>query len=251
MIRKGDFVAVVGPNGSGKSTLMKHLVGIIKPPAEIAFINGNDINDLSLRDISKQMGFVFQNPEHQIVTDDVYDELAYSLRRQRVDPQEIEKRVKAALELVRLEHGLGSNPFILSGGEKRRLGVASMLVIGQDTLVLDEPTFGQDRLTATRLMKLISDLHSGGKTIVMVTHDMRLVAEYAREVMVLWKGRTFFTGSPRELFEQDELLEETSLVPPPMFRLSKSLQSKLLNFPTLMTVESMFQSIMEARNAKA
>ncbi len=157
-VRKGDFVAIVGPNGSGKSTLMKHLVGIIRPSPGHVYLHGKDIHELSLREIARQVGFVFQNPEHQIVTDNVYDELAYSLKRQKVDRHEIDQRVHQALALVQLEHVPDSNPYVLSGGEKRRLGVATMLVVGQDILILDEPTFGQDRLTAGRLMKLIEDL---------------------------------------------------------------------------------------------
>lgn len=250
-VRQGDFVAVVGPNGSGKSTLMKHLVGIIKPPPGRAFLYGVDISGLPLRDVARQVGFVFQNPEHQIVTDDVDDELAYSLRRRKVDEDEIRERVREALELVHLEHALGSNPFVLSGGEKRRLGVATMLVVGQDLLILDEPTFGQDRLTADRLMALVKGLHEDGKTIVMVTHDMRLVAEYAREVVVVWDGRTPFRGSPRELFEQDDLLAETSLLPPPMFRLSKRLQESIPTYPTLMSVDTVSRSILEVCDGEA
>ncbi|HEC35843.1 MAG TPA: ABC transporter ATP-binding protein [Anaerolineae bacterium] len=250
-VRQGDFVAVVGPNGSGKSTLMKHLVGIIKPPSGRVFLYGADISRLPLRDIARRAGFVFQNPEHQIVTDDVYDELAYSLKRRGVDADEIRERVHQALELVRLEHALDSNPFMLSGGEKRRLGVATMLIVGQDLLILDEPTFGQDRSTADGLMALVNDLHEDGKTIVMVTHDMGLVAKYAREVVVVWNGRTPFRGSPRELFEQDDLLAETSLLPPPMFRLSKRLQESIPAYPTLMTVEAVRRSILEVCDGKA
>jgi energy-coupling factor transport system ATP-binding protein len=250
-VRRQDFVAVVGPNGSGKSTLMKHLVGIIEPPSGRAFLYGHDISDLSLRDISRRVGFVFQNPEHQIVTDDVYEELAYSLKRRRVDEDEIQERVRQALQMVRLDYALDTNPFMLSGGEKRRLGVATMLVVGQDLLILDEPTFGQDRLTADKLMALVKDLHKDGKTIVMVTHDMRLVAEYAREAVVVWNGRTPFSGSPKELFDQDDLLADTSLLPPPMFRLSKRLQASIPAYPTLLTVDAVRRSILEVCDGKA
>jgi energy-coupling factor transport system ATP-binding protein len=181
----------------------------------------------------------------------VYDELAYSPKRRGIRREEIERRVSEALKLVRLEHGLDSNPYTLSGGEKRRLGVATMLIVGQDLLILDEPTFGQDRLTADRLMELVKKLHEEGKTVVIVTHDMRLVAEYSREVTVVWDGRTPFAGSPKELFDQEQLLAATSLVPPPMFRLSKLVQQSIPAYPTLTTVEQVCESVREVFSAEA
>ena len=250
-VKQGEFVAIVGPNGSGKSTLMKHLVGIIRPAPGHVFLHGEDIRELSLREIARRVGFVFQNPEHQIVTDNVYDELSYSLKRQKVDRREIDQRVREALALVQLKHVPDSNPYVLSGGEKRRLGVATMLVVGQDILILDEPTFGQDRLTASRLMKLIKDLNQNGRTIVMVTHDMKLVAEYARNVTVVWDGRTPFNGTPLELFQQEDLLADTCLLPPPIFRLSRRLQETISTYPILLTVDQAFQSVLEARREQA
>ena len=127
-----------------------------------------------------------------MVTDKVADELAYSLKRQRIDEEEINRRVREVSQLFRLEDALKKNPYMLSGGEKRRLGVATMLIVGQEILILDEPTYGQDSQTAAHLMSLLQAQHAEGRTIIMVTHDMRLVAKYAREVHVLWNGKTRF-----------------------------------------------------------
>jgi energy-coupling factor transporter ATP-binding protein EcfA2 len=245
-VGEGDFIAVVGPNGSGKTTLMKHVVGILVPPPGHVFIHDVDLSGIPFQELARTIGFVFQNPEHQIVTDNVFNELAYSLKRRHMDEEQIRRLVSDSAKLFRLERTLDNNPYMLSGGEKRRLGVATMLIVGQDILILDEPTYGQDRLTATMLMHLIQQLNSEGKTIIMVTHDMKLVAEYAREAVVVWDGRTPFVGTPMQLFDQDQLLADTSLLPPPMFRLSKRLQREIASLPTALTVRDLFMTIKEA-----
>ena len=235
----GNFVAVVGPNGSGKTTLMKHLIRILIPPRGKAYMRDWDLSEIIYQELAQRVGFVFQNPEHQMVTDKVADELAYSLKRQQLDEEEINRRVREISQLFRLEDALKKNPYMLSGGEKRRLGVATMLIVGQEILILDEPTYGQDSQTAAHLMSLLQAQHAEGRTIIMVTHDMRLVAKYAREVHVLWNGKTRFVGTPLELFEQSELLEQTALIPPPMFQLSKLLQHSTPNFPNVGTVKDL------------
>ena len=235
----GDFVAVVGPNGSGKTTLMKHLIGILIPPHGKAYMRDWDLSEIIYQELARRVGFVFQNPEHQMVTDKVADELAYSLKRLQLDEDEINRRVQEVAQLFRLEDVLKKNPYMLSGGEKRRLGVATMLIVGQEILILDEPTYGQDSQTAAHLMDLLQAQHAEGRTIIMVTHDMRLVAKYAREVHVLWNGETRFVGTPLELFEQSELLEQTALIPPPMFQLSKLLQHSTPHFPNVGTVKDL------------
>ena len=243
----GGFIAIVGPNGSGKTTLVKHLIGILTPPAGRVFMWDQDLSEMSTQEISRQVGFVFQNPEHQIVTESVYDELGYSLKKQRVAEDEIKRRVMEIAEVFRLEDRLNQNPYMLSGGEKRRMGVATMLIVGQEILILDEPTYGQDSQTAKHLMGMLQAQHARGRTIIMVTHDMKLVGEYARQVFVLWKGQTRFSGTPLELFEESDLLEQTSLIPPPMFRLSKLLQDSIPSFPVSATVDQLSRAILGER----
>lgn len=222
-IPAGDFVGIVGPNGAGKSTLAHHLIGTFRPPRGHIFLQGHDIRSMSSRSVSSIVGYVFQNPEHQFVTSTVFDELAYGLRLRARSESDVQEQVRATLAdfgLLALER---ANPFRLSHGEKRRLSVATMLVLGQDIVVLDEPTIGQDRRNAAMLMSICQRLHRSGKTIVMITHDMRLLAEYARSVVVMVDGRVAFTGSPASLFEDAPLLAHAHLGVPPMLELSRLL----------------------------
>jgi len=216
----GSFLALVGPNGAGKSTLAKHCVSVCSPPPETVFVNGRDVTTLSSREISRHVGYVFQNPEYQFVTDSVRDELAYGLRQLDLDADEIERRVKQTLERFDLTGYADRNPFTLSHGEKRRLSVATMLVVGQDVLIVDEPTYGQDRANTDALMETLSELHDSGRTVVVLTHDMRIVAEHADTVGVLVDGEIQLHGTPSELFDDSETLSAAHLSRPPLAELT-------------------------------
>ncbi len=189
-IPQGDFVALMGANGAGKSTLALHMAGLLPPPqtGEVRLF-GKPLASLSPREQADLVGFVFQNPEHQFVTDRVWDELAYSLRVRAWPEEEIRARVEHLLAAFRLTAHADRNPFTLSQGQKRRLSVGTMLAAGQRLLILDEPTFGQDRNTAYALMERLRALNREGVTIVMITHDERLAREYARRKVVLADGR--------------------------------------------------------------
>ncbi|HEY8744325.1 MAG TPA: ABC transporter ATP-binding protein, partial [Chloroflexota bacterium] len=219
----GDFVAVVGPNGAGKSTLAQHLAGILRPSPGTVLLGGRDLRALRQSAIASLVGYVFQNPEHQFVTTSVYEELAFGLRLRTLPEAEIRVRVEEMLAGFGLAPLARANPFRLSQGEKRRLSVATMLILGQEALVLDEPTVGQDRRNAAMLLSICERLHREGKTILLITHDMRLVAEHARSVIVLVEGRMVFAGSPADLFADAALLARAHLEPPPMLELSRLL----------------------------
>lgn len=215
-----SFLAVVGPNGAGKSTLAKHCVGVLSPPQETVFVGGRDVTTIPSKEISRHVGYVFQNPEAQFVTDSVQEELAYGLRQLGFDADEIERRTEQALERFDLTDHAETNPFTLSHGEKRRLSVATMLVVGQQVLVVDEPTYGQDRANADALMETLSELHDSGRTVVVLTHDMRIVAEYADRVAVLVDGKIQFHGTPSELFADPQTLSAAQLSRPPLAELT-------------------------------
>ncbi|WP_079980884.1 MULTISPECIES: ABC transporter ATP-binding protein [unclassified Haloarcula] len=216
----GSFLGLVGPNGAGKSTLAKHCVGVRSPPPETVFLDGCDVTTLPSREISQHVGYVFQNPEYQFVTDSVREELAYGLRQLDFDADEIERRVEDALEQFDLTGYAEKNPFTLSHGEKRRLSVATMLVVGQDILIIDEPTYGQDRGNTDALMKTLAELHGSGRTVIVLTHDMRIVAEHADTVAVLVDGEICFTGSPSALFKDSETVAAAHLSRPPLAELA-------------------------------
>jgi len=189
-IPQGDFVALLGANGAGKSTLALHMAGLLpKPQAGEVRLFGRPLASLTPREKADLVGFVFQNPEHQFVTERVWDELAYSLRVRGWPEARVRERVEALLADFRLTAHADRNPFTLSQGQKRRLSVGTMLAAGQRLLILDEPTFGQDRNTAYALMDRLRALNQQGVTIVMITHDLRLAWEYARRVVTLAQGR--------------------------------------------------------------
>ncbi len=236
-VDKGDFVAIVGPNGAGKSTLASHLVGLLPPPPGKVFLEGADIQRKSARELARQVAYVFQNPEHQFVTEKVAAEVAFGLHAAGKPEAEVETRVRQLLETFGLARYAEANPFTLSHGEKRRLSVAAMLAAEQQTIILDEPTFGQDERNAAALMTMLKDLNARGTTVIMITHDMRVVAEYAASVAVMLDGRVEFYGAPRLLFEQANLLARAHLHLPPMARLSALLSVQHPRLQGLATVE--------------
>ncbi len=189
-IPQGDFVALLGANGAGKSTLALHMAGLLPPPQTgNVRLFGRPLHSLTPREKADLVGFVFQNPEHQFVTERVWDELAYSLRVRGWPEPRVRARVESLLADFRLTAHAERNPFTLSQGQKRRLSVGTMLAAGQRLLILDEPTFGQDRNTAYALMERLRALNQQGVTIVMITHDLRLAREYARRVVTLAQGQ--------------------------------------------------------------
>ncbi|MET0162785.1 MAG: ATP-binding cassette domain-containing protein, partial [Microbacteriaceae bacterium] len=215
-IAAGSFTAIVGANGAGKTTLLQALCGVLRPPRGSVSIDGVDAGRADARLLGRRVGFVFQNPEHQFVTGTVLDEVAHELRRQGLEPDEVERRARATLRRFGLEHRAEAHPFLLSGGQKRRLSVAAALVAGAELLALDEPTFGQDRERAEELLALLSDLNAAGTTVLVVTHDLQLVAEHASDVIVLGEGRLLAHGPVGAVLADDALLERSGLRPPPL-----------------------------------
>ncbi len=228
-IRPGDFVAIVGQNGSGKTTLAKHLVGLLRPTSGSILLSGKDRLSLSPAETAAQVGYVFQNPDHQIFAATVEDEVAFGPRNFGLDAAEIEQRVSEVLHAVKLEEARARDPFLLSKGERQRLAVASILALRPNLLILDEPTTGLDYREQRRLMGLIRELNESGIAIVIITHTPWLVAEYARRVVLMRKGRVLFDGAVRDFFDRDELLRESAFRPPEITALSRRLGFVALN----------------------
>lgn len=212
-IRQGEIVAIVGQNGAGKSTLSKLLVGLLKPGAGEMTMFGRSAHRWKVQDLANQIALVFQNPEHQFLCDTVREELAYSLLAQGIDdPNVVKQRVEDMLTRLDISDTADSHPFSLSAGAKRRLGVATMLIGGSARLlIVDEPTYGQDRRLTERLVQLINNLRREGITVLMITHDMRLVDAHIDRAIVMANGEKIFDGSPDTLFQSPELVERASL----------------------------------------
>ncbi|MCM8748562.1 energy-coupling factor ABC transporter ATP-binding protein [Thermomicrobiaceae bacterium CFH 74404] len=236
-IPEGSFFALVGPNGAGKSTLALHLVGVLEPPPGAVRLLGRPLGAYTRQGLPHLVSYVFQNPEHQFLTGTVYDEVAFGLRVQGLAEREVEARVSAILEEFGLASLAPAHPFTLSQGEKRRLSVATALVLRPRLLILDEPTFGQDRRTTALIMGRLRELVRGGGTVVAITHDLRLVAEEASAAGVLVAGQLAFLGPVAALLGSTSLLRRAGLVPPPLVRLGQRLAEQRDGLPLLSTIE--------------
>lgn len=245
-IRQGEIVAIVGQNGAGKSTLSKLLVGLLKPSRGELTMFGKSSRAWKVQDLANEVALVFQNPEHQFLCDTVSDELAYSLLAQGVDnEEEVKHRVDEMLERLEISETATGHPFALSAGAKRRLGVATMLVGGKARLlIVDEPTYGQDRRLTEMLMTLINNLRRDGITVLMITHDMRLVDAHVDRAIVMANGEKIFDGTPSALFQAPELVEKAYLRPTSLRRLVDALRARGVIVPDgLNTVEAFIEAM--------
>jgi energy-coupling factor transporter ATP-binding protein EcfA2 len=241
---EGDFLALLGSNGSGKTTLAKVLNGIYAPWRGTARILGRDINQRAVRQqLPRSVGYVFQNPDHQLFTRRVEDEVAYGLRNLGISADEVEAWARQALEAVDLWPLRDEDPLFLGKGQRQRLAVAAILAMQPEIIVVDEPTTGQDYRMVSSIMRLLCALNAQGKTILVITHDMRLVAEYCQRAVVMQAGRTVFTGTPRELFSSPEILDASALRVPQAMRLSCALRAENPDFPLLLNVSEWLEAL--------
>ena len=220
-VRRGDFLALIGQNGSGKTTLAKHLNGLLHPTAGSVLLRGRDLRDLTLEQVAAVIGYVFQNPDHQIFSSSVRDEMAFALDNFGVEAPERERRSSAALEAVDLPGLEEADPFLLGKGQRQRLAVASLLALRPEVLILDEPTTGLDYREQLRMMGLLRRLHRDGMTVIVITHSPWLVAEYAERGVLMRGGRVMFDGSLRDLFARQPLLESCHFRVPDVTRLGQ------------------------------
>jgi energy-coupling factor transport system ATP-binding protein len=226
-IYPGEMLAIVGRNGAGKSTLAKLMVGLQKPQLGYLTLFDHPASYWKVEALAEHIALVFQNPEHQFLTDTAYDEIAYSLMsRGIVDPDEVSLQVEEWMERLELSDFSKIHPFALSAGKKRRLGVATMLVCHPQVLLVDEPTYGQDKEMTQTLMQLMESIRAQGVTVVMITHDMRLVQEFASRVLVMAEGKILYEGDPAFLFASEELLHAANLRPTLLQELLKEFQNR-------------------------
>jgi energy-coupling factor transporter ATP-binding protein EcfA2 len=241
---QGDFVALLGSNGSGKTTLAKVLNGIYAPWRGTARILGSDITQRAVRQqLPRSVGYVFQNPDHQLFTRRVQDEVAYGLHNLGLSADQAQVWVRQALEAVDLWLLRDEDPLFLGKGQRQRLAVAAILAMQPEIIIVDEPTTGLDYHMVSSIMQLMRDLHTRGKTILIITHDMRLVADYCRRAVVIQAGRTVFTGTPRELFSSPEVLETSALRVPQAMSLSCALRAENPEFPLLLNVSEWLEAL--------
>jgi energy-coupling factor transport system ATP-binding protein len=236
-IRKGEWIAIAGANGAGKTTLLNIIFRVLSGFGGDISISGVALSSVPAQSLYRQMGLLFQNPEWQFVTNCVAEELLFSLKRAPLTDAQKEDAIQRILAQFHLESSRNKSPFLLSQGEKRRLSVACMLLTGQRTLVLDEPTYGQDSENTRELMHLLQSLRKKGVTIVIVTHDMSLVSQYADRLLLLSDGVIAFDGTPADFF-CGPLDPAWRVERPPVWRFSQTLQEHLPAFPLFLKTES-------------
>ncbi|MEW6424115.1 MAG: energy-coupling factor transporter ATPase [Bacillota bacterium] len=229
-VKKGEFLVLAGPTGSGKSTLAQHFNGLLLPTAGIVRVAGRDTREKKFRRrLWRLVGLVFQYPEQQLFAETVFDDVAFGPRNLRLPSPEVAGRVFAALEMVGLDpqEVKDLSPFALSQGQRRRTALAGILAVDPPILVLDEPAAGLDPRGRRRLLALFKDLQRRrGKTIVLITHNMDVAAEFADRMIVLNEGKLFREGSPREVFAGWAALQGIGLKPPVAAELLQRLGSR-------------------------
>lgn len=222
-IKRGEFVALIGQNGSGKTTLVKHFNGLLKPTAGGMIVEGRETTDLLTSELAKSVGYVFQNPDHQIFSEKVRDEIAFGPKNLGFDEQHINKTIEIVLEDVGLSGFEDTMPFTLSRGQRQRLAVAAILAMEPSILIVDEPTTGQDWKESISIMELVKHLNNKGHTCIMITHNMNLVSLYAQRVIVMSDGEVLLDGPTQDMFRETETLMRAGIKPPEVYVLTKAI----------------------------
>jgi energy-coupling factor transporter ATP-binding protein EcfA2 len=235
-VRRGEFLAVLGQNGSGKTTLVKHFNGLLEPTEGKVVVGEDETTERGLRHLGQSVGYVFQNPDHQIFSDTVFDEVAFGPKIRHMEEAEIKERVEEALSAVGMEGRGGEDPFGLTKGERQRVAVASVLAVRPGVLILDEPTTGLDYAEQRSMMDLVKSLNEAGSTIIVVTHTMWVVAEYAHRVVVVRDGKVTLQGTVREVFVEGDELRDAGLRPPHIVSFGSALGYPVLSVEEMLEV---------------
>jgi energy-coupling factor transport system ATP-binding protein len=237
-INRGEFVAIIGQNGSGKTTLVKHFLGLLQPTEGVVEVEGQNVNELTTGSIAKKVSLILQNPDYQLFCISVQAELEFGLRNLGLPEHEIKERVEMALSEVGLEEVRDIFPFRLSFGDRRKVAAAAGIAMDPDILILDEPTTAQDYKGRHVLCKIASKMRDIGKTIVMISHDMDLVANYADRIVIMSNGHIIANGPKREIYGNHDALREAFLKPPQITQLSQELAEYGIK-ENLVTVDEM------------
>jgi len=251
-IEDKSFVGVIGHTGSGKSTLLQHLNGLLKPDSGSIVIDGVDITDshTKMLDIRKKVGLVFQYPEYQLFEETVAKDVAFGPTNLGLDQEEIDARVRESIGLVGLDYERlkDKSPFELSGGQKRRVAMASVLAMKPDILVLDEPTAGLNPKAHFDILDMVADIHRRQNNItIFVSHNMNDIARMSDQVLVIDKGRLAMDGTPSEVFRKEEELKAMGLALPDATEIVSQLRKKGLELPAdCLTVDQAANAIAAA-----
>lgn len=248
-IEDGEFVALTGENGAGKSTFSKLLAGILKPSDGKICVNGIDTKKAKNSMLAKTTGFLFQNPDRQLCTYTVRDEIAFGQKALKTGTEEeISKRTEKIIE--RFGFNPDEAPFSLSRGQRQRLALASIIAVEPKVMILDEPTTGLDYKECMEIMSAVKELNKNGTTVIMVCHDMELVLDFARRMIVLADGKIEADGKTLEIMRRKEILQKACLLSPQIIQIALELEEKFpgrFNFENVRTADELAAKIQEAK----
>ncbi|MCK9445081.1 MAG: energy-coupling factor transporter ATPase [Tissierellaceae bacterium] len=250
-IREGEFIGLIGHTGSGKSTLVQHLNGLIKPTSGNIIVDGVNIveKDANLKEIRQKVGLVFQYPEHQLFEETVYRDIAFGPKNLGLKDEQVEERVKEAMELVGLDYESlkDRSPFELSGGQKRRVAIAGVLAMKPKVLILDEPTAGLDPRGRDEILGEIQKLYQKENiTIVLVSHSMEDIAKLVNRILVMHRGKIQMDDKTREVFKRADELEKMGLGVPQITKLMKILGEREKDIKdTILTVKEAKEEVLK------
>jgi energy-coupling factor transporter ATP-binding protein EcfA2 len=249
-IPNGQFVGIIGQNGGGKTTIMKCLVGLVKPSQGEIYLDNKPLTGQKVGDIATQIGLILQNPDTQLFCMSVEEEIRFGLENLKLDPEEIEKRTEEALKITGLGNYRHLYPFKLSLGDRRKVAVASIVAMRPKVLIFDEPLTGQDYKGRYELVNLAAELHHAGHTVIMISHDMELVARYTERTLVVGKGQLLLDSPTRDVFDHVSLLRETYIEPPEIIRLAQEL--RVCGLPSgLLSIDQVVEGIRKLKEPTA
>ncbi|MEJ5224201.1 MAG: ABC transporter ATP-binding protein [Anaerolineales bacterium] len=228
-IKRGDIIAVLGPNGAGKTTFVKHAIGLLKPKSGRVLVNGKSTREASVAEIASTLGYVFQSPSHMLFAPTVNEELSFGPKNLKHPPEQIERDVKQALEIVNLADKGNDPPLSLSFGQQKRVSIAAILAMRSKILVMDEPTAGQDYQNYMNFMDAILQL-PGFEAILFITHDLDLATIYANRVILVAEGRIQADGRPEDVLRDEDLLRRCRVVPTSLLRMNIEMLPKTGRF---------------------
>ena len=248
-IYENDFVAIIGQNGAGKSTLLKNITGLLRPTEGAIYVNGKNNKDMSIADISKEIGFVLQNPDRQLFADNVYEEVAYGLRNAGMKEEDIKVRVEETLEAVGLSDKKEDYPPALSKGDRAKVVIACVIAMQPGIIILDEPTSGQDFKGCYQIMDIAKAMHKLGHTVIFVTHHMPLVTEYADRTIVMARKKVLMDGFSHDVFNYPEELATTNINPPQITQFGSQLAEFIPLEGTMLSVEELGEALLKLHKA--
>ena len=255
-VEDGQMFGIIGHTGSGKSTLLQHLNGLLKPEEGHIFIGDVDITspDIAMTEIRKRIGLVFQYPEYQLFEETVAKDVAFGPRNLGLSEEEIEERVKEAIELVGLDYEVfkDRSPFDLSGGQKRRVAIAGVIAMRPEVLILDEPTAGRDPKAHKDVLMMVEEVHRRtGNITILVSHNMADIARLCDNILVIDGGKVVTVGTPKEVFAHRQELSAVGLDLPPITQLTEALRQRGMDIPdTILSVDEAAEEIAKALGRK-